>query len=526
MRGSIHSSRRSLAAFGSKLALFVALAGCLSFALVLPAGAGASFGIEAFGGSFTNRDGSPDLQAGSHPYAFTTSITLNSMINAAGEHIVGSDGNVKDIAVETPPGLVGDPTAIPACTDAQLLQYGQGWGSCPPGSQVGQLTVHTTIIGELTVPLSNLVPSPGEPARLGAFILAAPVFIDTHVRSGGDYGLTASLSNITTLAPFFSSMVTLWGVPGDASHDVVRGGVCIGDPSKLEDCFAGGFSTNASPRPFLTLPTSCVGPQETRSSVDSWQAHGEFFTANFLTRDALSNPAGFEGCNRLDFTPAIGVVPSTSVVDSPTGLHVDLHIPPAGLQDTEGLAAANLKNAVVTLPAGMTVNPSVANGLAACSPAQIALSSAAPAARPDAAKVGSVEVDTPILAHPLEGSVYVAEQGNNPFGSLLAIYIAVADPETGVVVKVAGHVMPDPVTGQLTATFDNNPQLPFSDLKLDFYGGPRASLVNPDVCGSYTVNTQLTPWSTETPAAPSSVFVVNQGSHGAQFAPSFTAGTA
>jgi hypothetical protein len=121
--------------------------------------------------------------------------------------------------------------------------------------------------------------------------------------------------------------------------------------------------------------------------------------------------------------------------------------------------------------------------------------------------------------------VYVAQQGNNPFNSLLAIYVAVADPETGVVVKLAGHVVPDPVTGQLTTTFDNNPQLPFTDLKLDFFGGPRAALVNPDACGSYTATSVLTPWSGTPAVEPASAFEVNQGCHVPQFAPSFVAGT-
>jgi hypothetical protein len=227
----------------------------------------------------------------------------------------------------------------------------------------------------------------------------------------------------------------------------------------------------------------------------------------------------------LPFAPSISVVPGSSVADAPTGLHVDLHVPPAGLQDPEGLAEADLKDAVLSLPAGLAVNSAVANGLGVCSPAEIGLGSAEPAACPDSSKVGSVEIDTPILPHPLEGAVYVAQQGDNPFGSLLAIYIAVADPETGVVVKLAGHVVADPVTGQLKTTFDNNPQLPFTDLKLDFFGGPRAALVNPDACGTYTAGSVLTPWSGTGAVEPSSSFQIDQGCHGPMFAPSFVAGT-
>jgi hypothetical protein len=274
------------------------------------------------------------------------------------------------------------------------------------------------------------------------------------------------------------------------------------------------------------LATACAGAQETTLSVDSWEHPGNVVTAStFLSHDGAGTPLGNDGCGRLDFSPSLAVAPESSVADSPTGVHVDLHVPPAGLKDPEGLAEADLRKAVVALPAGLALNPSVAGGLQACSSAQIALSSAAPAACPHEAQIGTVEIDTPILGHPLGGAVYVAEQGNNPFNSLLAIYIAVADPATGVVVKLAGHVVADPVTGQLTTTFDNNPQLPFTDLKLDFFGGPRAALVNPDGCGAYTAGSVLTPWSGTGAVEPTAGFEVNQGCHGAQFSPGFAAGT-
>jgi hypothetical protein len=499
-----------------RLAVFAA---CMLLSVLATASAKASFGVSAFDGSIMNQDGSPDTQAGSHPYAFTTQIAFNTVTNRYRE--LAPDGNVKDISVEVPAGLVGDPTALPTCSDGQLQTPGEfGVGSCPPATQIGQIAVNLVIVGEVSYPLYNMVPSPGEPARFGAFIAALPVYIDTHVRTGGDYGLTATLSNITSLIPLISSTLTLWGVPGESSHDAQRGGFCFGS-----FCVGGGHSTNQTPAPLLTLPTSCTGPQETRLNVDSWQEPGSFLSESFLTHDNAHSPIGFEGCNQLDFSPSVTVTPTSTVADSPTGVQVDLHVPSAGLQQPGGLAEANLKNAVVTLPAGMALNPAVAGGLQACSPAQIALSSPAPASCPDAAKVGSVEVDTPILPHPLEGGVYVAEQGNNPFNSLLAIYVAVADPETGVVLKLAGHVVPDPVTGQLTTTFSNNPQLPFTDLKLDFFGGQRAALVNPDACGSYTATSALTPWSRETPAELTGGFEINQGCHGPQFNPGFAAGT-
>ena len=188
----------------------------------------------------------------------------------------------------------------------------------------------------------------------------------------------------------------------------------------------------------------------------------------------------------------------------------------------------------MTLPRGVSVSPSAADGLAGCSEAQISLSDGSEPACPAASKIGSVEVDTPLLPDPLKGGVYIAQQGNlpgngsNPFSSLLAIYVtAEAD---GALIKLAGQVVADPVTGQLTTTFDTNPQLPFTDFKLEFFGGARAALVTPERCGQYTTETQLTPWSGTPPASPSSSFEITSGPDGAPcsalgFSPSFSAGT-
>jgi hypothetical protein len=502
--------------------------------LVFASPAPASFGIAGFDGSITNQDGSPDNQAGSHPWAFTTSITLNSLTNSFG--VKAPDGNVKDIVVKEPAGLVGDPTVIPTCTDTQLSQLGSGWGSCPVGSQVGQVTAQILSVGELTVPLYNTVPSPGEPARFGASFLGAVVYIDTHVRSGGDYGLTASLSNAETFEPFSTSIVTLWGVPAGASHDAMRGAACIGDPSVPGNCFAGGFSANASPQPFLTLPTSCAGPQEVRLSTDSWQTQGEFLDASFLTHDSEGHPLGFEGCNRLSFAPSITVQPDTSVADSPAGITVNVRVPQEGLLAPEGLASANLKNTTVVLPRGMSINPGQAAGLQACQASEDGLTTEAekaigeedsgPAHCPNASRVGEDEIQTPLLAHPLIGNVYVL-QSNPPDLKLL-----VTASGEGVDVKLVGDVRLDEATGQLTTTFEETPELPFTDFKLAFSGGAQAALTTPTGCGTYSANADFTPWSSPATAdaLKFSNFAISSGPGGAgcasplPFSPALTAG--
>jgi len=471
------------------------------------------FGIASFDGSATNQDGSTDTQAGSHPYELTTTISFNTTTDSQGTTV--PDGNVRDIEVGLPAGLIGDPSATPRCTD-----WAASIDACPVSSQVGTLTLQGvpasyTSSRTTTVGVYNLQPRAGEPALFGAHVSVANVLIDANVRTGGDYGVTATLSNITTDVPFITSSLTFWGVPADPSHDPYRGGCLNSDGTSNGDCPSGEPLT-----PFLRLPTSCAGPPTTTLRVDSWQDPGDFKTASFASHDNNGTPVGTTGCDKLDFTPSISVQPDTSVADSPSGLSVDLHVPQN--DDPAALAEADLKTAVVALPAGVSVNPSAANGLAACSPAQIGLDNANEPSCPDASKIGSVEVDTPLLPDPLKGAVYFAQQTQNPFGSLLAIYVtAEAD---GVLVKLAGHVVPDPVTGQLTTTFDNNPQLPFTDFKLDFFGGPLGVLATPDALGTYTTTSSLSPWSGNPASTPSDNFQITSGAVSG-FSPSFTAGT-
>jgi hypothetical protein len=497
----MHRSISTISLAARVAASLLAVAASLALTVVP---ASASFGVAGFGVSVTNRDGTPDTQAGSHPYELTTNIALNAT-EASG--IPAPEGNVKDIQVELPPGLIGNPSAVPKCPLANLIAY-----ICPPASQIGVLTLNTAIGLEGPIPVYNMVPPDGLPAQFGVKIFGlVPVFIDSQIRTGGDYGITASLSNISEVLPLTGSSLTLWGVPGDPAHNGER--QCI--PTRL-----GRGCPGATPAlPLLTNPTSCPGVSQTATlRVDSWQAPGDFTSAT-TTDSAITS------CDRLAFEPSISVRPEASAADSPSGLVVDLKIPQAGLEDPEGLAGADLKRAAVALPAGVSVNPSAANGLQACSPGQIGLEDGEAPSCPDASKVGAVEIKTPLLRDTLEGSVYLAQQGNNPFNSLLAIYVtAQAD---GALVKLAGHIVADPNTGQLTTTFDNNPQVPFSELKLSFFGGPRAALSTPEGCGLFMASSDLEPWSAPASgpdALFSNGFEIGSGCVGG-FAPSFSAGT-
>ena len=235
--------------------------------------------------------------------------------------------------------------------------------------------------------------------------------------------------------------------------------------------------------------------------------------------------------------------PDTSAGDSPTGLSFDLKLPQSEAPET--LATPPLRDARVVLPAGMTVNPSSAAGLDACSEAQVGwLGKSGPKGEalanegltnftettpscPEASKIGELEVTTPLLEGALRGAVYLAKQFENPFGALLAGYIVIDDPKTGTLVKIPGELSTNPDTGQITGVFKENPQLPFSELKLRFFGGERGELATPQSCGTFTTTSDLMPWSAPQSgpdATPSSSFAIGSNCSLA-FAPAFSAGT-
>lgn len=491
------------------------------------------FALQAFDGSATNPDGSTDAQAGSHPYAMTTRIEFTS--TTGNEGLVKPAASPKSIEVALPPGLVGDPRAVSQCTFQQLKagirEPSQG---CPISSQVGVVTLRETTAlvpntDEGTFPVYNMVPPPDRPAELAFQVSEVPVAIDIGVRTGSDYGLTAQLRSLSAALPVLGSSLTVWGDPADPSHDAQRcplisltEGICNGGETAREPHAAG-----IPPAPFLTLAGSCTGPQTTTIEANSWQAPGSFASASFLSHDSFGTPLGEEGCNQLEFAPSLAVVPDTSAAASPSGVDVELSVPQNA--NPTGLAEANLRTAEVRLPPGLTVNPSSADGLAACSPAQIALSDASPVGCPQASKIGSVEVTTPLLPDRLLGSIYVAQQGANPFGTVLAIYLTAEGD--GVLVKLAGKVQADKSSGQLTTTFSDNPQLPFEHLRIHFFGGPRAPLSTPASCGDYATATSLTPWSGNPAVAPFASFSIRSGPGGSAcaaplpFAPSLLAGT-
>jgi hypothetical protein len=480
------------------------------------------FGLSDYELGLEEEDGEPDTQAGSHPFQLTTSLVLNQ--TAVARNKEGSlEGHpaalLKDLNVKLPPGLIGNPDPFPQCTLTQF--FGDPAGNetdCPAETVLGvaMVTVSEPDLGgivSLTAPIVNLEPAIGEPARFGFLLPVTPVFIDTSVRSNGDYGVTASSLNTSQTADFLNAEVSFWGTPGDPRHDASRGSGCLsvarGEAHTLPCAPLG----QGSPPAFMTLPTSCAGTLVSSVELDSWALPSDAFSVS-PSEPMQAN----EGCGLLSFSPSISAQPTTDRASAPSGLDFNLDFHDEGLTNPQGRAESQLKDASVTLPEGFTINPSAGVGLGGCTPADYAketLTSEPGAGCPDDSKLGTVEVTTPLLSTAIHGSIYVAQPYENPFDSLVAIYVVLKNPETGILIKLAGKVTPNPVTGQLTTSFENNPQLAFDHFNLHFREGQQAPLISPSSCGTYATQAALTPWSNPAESiGETSTFTITKGFDG------------
>jgi uncharacterized repeat protein (TIGR01451 family) len=494
----------------------------------------ASFGISP-GGAATALS---TAQAGAHP-DLTTSIAFNT-VNAQGS--LAADP--KDTVDALPPGFAGDLVDTPSCPVAKFERE-----ECPIGTQIGvtTLTLQRKEHRDTHIePVYNLTPSPGEVSKLGFPVVHGVILVQGSVSlRPGDYGLNATFDNINQgILELDSVSLTIWGVPSNPIHDPLRwnGG---------EVAVSGGFGapSAAALAPFFTNPTACgAEPLNATFAVTSWQH------PNASESPAPTNmPFGpIVGCDRLGMEPSLTAEATTDRTSAATGLVLNVGIPQT-YDNADGLATSTLRKQVVTLPEGMTVNPSAGAGLAGCSPAQYAqegVQFVAGQGCPNESKLGEVEIVTPSLAEHAKGSVFLAQPYDNPFGepghpngSLLALYIVARFPNRGVLVKAPGEVRANELTGRLVTTFDTSstpgdglPPLPFSLLTFRFNPGETAPLVTPPACGSYQVTTEMTPYSNPDGAPLEPLippFPISNGVDGGPcppggvppFAPAVTAGT-
>ncbi len=381
--------------------------------------------------------------------------------------------DVRALTVKLPTGFTASDTAVPTCTQTQLLAVGginELIGQCPVASQVGQISLEVQIRengippAKLTLPIYNMqVASPGIAAVLGFKTVLFTTLIVVRARPE-DEGLTVTTPDIPKVGEPHNIKTTIWGIPAAAEHDPQRGVVCGGfaeQPPVCREEFHGVQSANIQVKPFLSNPTSC-GLFSASMEAYSWEEP-------LNVSEATDNEIGpITECERVPFEPSIEANPSTRSAESPTGMAVSLVVPQAW-ENPFSISTANLKDATVTLPAGFTVNPSAGSGLGACTVAQYESETAASLPGegcPPESKLGSIVIETPLLSEEIPGAIYLAKPYDNvpafgdaqhPGGSLLALYVVAKDPQRGVLVKVAGKVEPNPVTGQLVTTFLNNP---------------------------------------------------------------------
>ena len=473
--------------------------------------------------------------AGSHPYDVT--MEANFPTKLYGSHdVVTPVENLRDLKLHLPRGLVVDPQSqTEMCSDAELLSVNAfGNGGCPRASQIGNVAFETYQAGILPVRtgLYDMPPRPGVPAQFGFTVLTGRFHIDGGL--DGNFHLTGSNADILAKYSVFGIRVELWGDPADPGHDSVRladGGCGYTGPEP--GCAIAPAEANKVP--FLTMPASCTEALTLSGDTRSWEGTSASGATTFSDREG--NPLQMSGCNALGFSPTIEAKATTDQGDSPSGLDFSIHQPQS--EAIEGRSTAPLRDARVTLPEGMTVNPAGADGLGVCSEEEMGYAPSegkihfqtTPQGCPSASKLGTVEVTTPLQDHKLAGKIYLAKPYHNPFGSLLALYLAVEDEESGIVAKLAGKVEPDPQSGRLSATFTENPELPLQDIDLHFFNGANAPLQTPISCGTHTTTTTLTPWSTPegADAHPSGAFQTTASCSADEAAApktvSFTAGT-
>jgi hypothetical protein len=517
------------------------------FIALSAAPARADFGFDDLDVRFLDSEGLVSMPAGSHPFEMRTSFTVNTLEKDGKQFVAGA---LRNLDVFLPAGLTGNPTAVPRCSNLDFLsreveiEGAKLYPECADATAIGYVD---NVLGRDGLPQAlsplavyNLEPSPGAPAKFGFWVADVPITVELGINEAPPYNVQAKLRDTAQTVEVLSSDLIVWGNPADPAHNRLRGH-CLaqekGDPS----CPAG-----IATEPFLTLPRSCTGPLVTIFRATSWWSGDPlspdppaFFEGRTETEDGFGN--GTRECSELEFAPHLSVQPTTERADSPTGLAASIEIDDEGIVNPNGRAGADIRKAVVALPEGMTANPSLAAGLAACSTQDLAgetLRSLPGAGCPQDSKIGTVEVESPVLEDQvLEGQLFIATPNDpsasgqeNPFDALLALYVVIKDPELGIILKLPGRIEPDPRTGQLVTIFEDLPEQPVSRFRLRLREGGRSPLISPPGCGTHTTTAHFTSSANQLLTVTSS-FEITHGADGAcpagpPFAPGFDAGSA
>jgi hypothetical protein len=476
-------------------------------------------GTEGFSATVWADGAQAATQAASHPYQLDFAIGLNEGGEFDGQSgLPFPDGDLRELRLELPMGLLLNPAVLEQCSAAAFnaprispLGDTRSGESCPGASQVGTVDVSSSLgNGEpRRFGLFSLDPPPGVAAQLGFAPYGQQAVLDLRLREGqdGSYRVTLEADNFPQTFDVSALRLSLWGTPWGASHDGERGN-CL---NEAEPAFPWAKCTVGEPlvhppRSFLTMPAACSSQLAFTASASSWQQPA-LLTRTALNRTSAGTAAPVSGCGSVEFAPKPIAFLTTEKASSGSGYNFRLTNDLTNLTEPVFRAPASARSVTVKLPEGTTINPSMGAGLEVCDPGSYAAESAfnpQGSACPNGAKIGEFRVRSPIVPDWLEGAVYLAKPDNpttgtpgaeNPFDALVAIYLVAKLPGRGVLVKLAGKIVPDPATGSLTATFEGLPQLPYTDLNIDFRAGQRAVLVSPPACGPAITSVQMAPWS-------------------------------
>ncbi len=555
------------------------------------------FGIGHYEVRPENEFGEIETHAGSHPFQLTTLFEPNQILKEIapqGQAVLlpNAPALVKNLNFVLPPGLIGRAAKMPQCSGADFAALTSGDANeCPQNTAIGyayNTAIVPFFVGYLvgSVPVFNLTPEQGEPARFGFEIHDVPVVLTTHVRSGKDYGVEVSVHETTQSAVILTSQLTLWGTPGDSRHNAVRGWECVQEGAYVfgeKACRTGEEleteenkqlesekkEPHHGPEAFLTMPTTCGGAPSSSVTGEAWNNEGNFglgegepfvFSFNSLFKEATGNGSGFTGCEDLEFQPSINVTPDKKQAATPSGYKVEVEVPQSGLlSPKKGVyAEADIKETKLTLPPGVSASAGAAEGLETCTSEEVGFEHPEPLSSdlgpllandefneakvscPEGSKIGTVEIETPLLEEKIyggvewkpheviPGGVFLAKENTSPFTSPLVLYVIAESPVSHVLVKLAGQVKPE-ADGQLVSVFENTPPVPFSKLTLHLEDGPRASQTTPEKCSATNESTAEFTASTGATHTAKSNFAISEGPGGSAcnpaFQPSFEAGS-
>ncbi len=469
--------------------------------------------------------------AGGHPPVGFTQYIIQHTVIAPGlvEPLKApiEERDIKTLRVDLPPGLIVNPQAttekcsigeflhspapgiyLPECKAA--TETGEEQANLvttvpnlefPPGSgeHIANAGTRIPLIpGLFKIPVFNLQPFPGEPALFGFVVAdAEPILLRTEVSWEGDFHESFTIN-----------------IPASIETAGTGLGTII---SRLIN-----FGKTAGNGTFLTNPSTCFDPEEASTAhlystyfrAESWAVEDPLGFPNGSTPVESPLPEGIRqsGCPKVPFDPSIELQPGSTEVDSPASPTFVTEMPfevPSGGEHKVG--QSNQRSATVTMPAGMGLNPSGSVGLLACTDAEFHKGERVFENNcPPASEIGSAEIATPVLSEPLTGKIYVGEQksGDPTSGEEFRILFEAKSLELGIVVRLIGNVSANPVTGQLTATFDEQevsaiwgnlpkglPQAPFEAVTLEFNGSHKI-LSTPPTCSLSTTTSVEEPWST------------------------------